>query len=203
MASTRRKGVESSEVRAGLIEAAGQLMRDEGCAAVTAGRLAQKVGLKRHIVHYYFGTIDDLFLAVIRRDAQDIRQRLAKALESEEPLRMIWELGHNATAQIFEFVAMTFRRAEIRAEVKHYIEEYRTMQIRALERHLQLRGIQSAVPPIAMGLVIVSIAQALAVDTALGVSIGHAETEALVENWLQAFAATGEAPSCGSGPRPS
>ena len=63
--TTRRLGVESSETRAQLIKLAARLIRDEGCAAVTARRLAEDLGLKRQIVHYYFGTIEDLLIVVI------------------------------------------------------------------------------------------------------------------------------------------
>ena len=37
-ATTRRMGVENSETRAQLIEAAGKLLRKEGCAAVTGSQ---------------------------------------------------------------------------------------------------------------------------------------------------------------------
>ena len=38
------------------------------------------VGLKRQIVHYYFHTVDALFVAVIRRDAEQALAPLESAL---------------------------------------------------------------------------------------------------------------------------
>ena len=64
--SSLRKGVESSETRAKLLQSAVLIMREEGASAVTARRLAEQFGLGRHIVHYYFGTIDELFIAIMR-----------------------------------------------------------------------------------------------------------------------------------------
>ena len=194
MASSRRMGLESSEVRAQLIEAADQLVREEGCAAVTARRLAEKVGLKRQIVHYYFGAIEDLFVALIRRNGDRIRERIVQALESDEPLRVLWETGNNATATIFEFTGMAMRSAAIQAEVKRYMEMFRQIETQALARHLELRGIKSAIPPAALAIVVTSISQTLAVEQALDVSEGHAETRALVEDWLRGFAERGEWP---------
>jgi AcrR family transcriptional regulator len=191
-APTRRMGVESSETRAELIEAAGKLLRKEGCAAVTARRLAEKLGLKRQIVHYYFSTIEDLLVAVIRRDSEEVRERLIQALGSDEPLRVIWELGNNVTATIFEFTAMALRRKAIQAEMRRYIAEFRRVETVAITRYLELRGIKPAVPPVAVATLIKGIAHTLAVEKALGVSEGHSEMKAIIEHWLRAFAQRGE-----------
>jgi len=195
-APTRRLGVENSETRALLVKAAARLVRDEGCSAVTARRLAEEVGLKRQIVHYYFGTIEDLLIAVIRSGVARIHERLQRALDSaepDEPLRVIWEMGSTVTATLFEFSALAIRREPIRIEIKRYMEQYREIQSRALQRHLQLRGIEPAVPPVVTAIVIDSIAHTLAVERAIGVTEGHAKVRAIVEEWLQAFAKVGDA----------
>ena len=191
-ATTRRMGVESSETRAQLIEAAGKLLRKEGCAAVTARRLAEKLGLKRQIVHYYFSTIEDLLVAVIRRDSEEFRERLIQALGSDEPLRVIWELGNNVTATIFEFTALALRRKAIQAEMRRYIAELRRVETVAITRYLELRGIKPTIPPVAIATLIKGIAHTLAVEKALGVSEGHSEMKAIIEHWLRAFAQRGE-----------
>ena len=184
MAVTRRLGVESSEVRAQLIEAAAQVVRDEGCAEVTARRLAERFGLKRQIVHYYFGTIDDLLVAVIRREAERARERVVKALEGDDPLQVIWEQGNNAGPMIFEFTALATRRPAIQAEVKRYIEEFRALETEVVTRWLAARGLDSAIPPKAMTILLTSVSQVLANERLLDVSDGHAEITAVVENWL-------------------
>jgi AcrR family transcriptional regulator len=185
-------GVENSETRAQLIEAAAKLIRDEGCAAVTARRLAAEVGLKRQIVHYYFGTIEDLLIAVIRRDCEKVQHRIGQALEGEDPLRAIWELGNMVSTTLFEFSAMAIRRKAIQAEMQRYMEQSRKIQAEALTHHLELRGIKSALPPVAAAIVINSVSHTLAVERALGVSEGHTETAAVVEEWLRAFATRGD-----------
>jgi len=85
-------GLESAENRDVLLDAAEQLMREEGYAAVTSRRVAAKAGLKPQLVHYYFRTMDDLFLELIRRGTEQRRARLVRALESSEPLRGVWEI---------------------------------------------------------------------------------------------------------------
>jgi TetR/AcrR family transcriptional regulator len=193
--STRRLGVENSETRAQLIEVAMRLIRDEGCAAVTAGRLAEEVGLKRQSVHYYFGTIEELLVAVIRSSIEKVHTRARRVLESDEPLRVIWELGAKVTPVVFEFSAMAVRSEAIRAEMKRYVEEFRRIEAQALARHLELRGIKPSIPPIVTAIVINGISHALAMERALGISEGHAETKAFIEDWLRAFAQQGATPS--------
>jgi len=184
-------GVESSETRAQLIEAAGKLVRKEGCAAVSARRLAEKLGLKRQIVHYYFSTIEDLLVAVIRHESEEVRERFVQALATDEPLRVIWELGNRVTVTIFEFTALALRRKAIQAEIRRYMAEFRRIETAALVRYLELRGIKPTMPPVASAILINSIAHTLAVERALGVSEGHTEMTAIIEDWLRTFAERG------------
>jgi AcrR family transcriptional regulator len=185
-------GVENSETRVQLIEAAAQIVEKEGYAAVTARRLAEQVGLKREIVHYYFRTIEDVLLAVIRRDGERVRNVLTSALESQEPLTAIWQGNRHTTATISEFIALAAHRKAIRSEVKRYLEEFRSIQTKALVRHLERRGIKCPLAPVAIVYTIQSLAQTLAIEASLDVSDGHAEVEAVIEESLRAFAERGE-----------
>ena len=65
-----------------LLDAAERVMIAEGYAAVTSRRVAAEAGLKPQLVHYYFATMDDLFLAVFRRRAEVGLERQAAALAS-------------------------------------------------------------------------------------------------------------------------
>jgi AcrR family transcriptional regulator len=190
--TTRRLGVESSETRAQHIRLAARLIRDEGCAAVTARRLAEDLGLKRQIVHYYFGTIEDLLVAVIRRSVGKAHERVKQELESNEPLRVLYQMASSVTSALFEFSALAMRSKAIKNELQRYTDEFRKIQSQAIARHLEQRGILPSIPPSATAFVINSVAHTLAVEAALGVSEGHSETKALMEEWLDAFARVGE-----------
>jgi AcrR family transcriptional regulator len=192
IASKRRVGVERSETRQQLIEAAAQIVQEEGFAALTAGRLAEKFGLKRQIVHYYFRTIEDLLIAVMQSDGERARSLLVQILESDEPLKAIWERSHDASARTLEYMALAAHRQTVQGDVRRYTQEFRSMQTRALARYLQLRGIEPDVPPVAMILILQSVAQCLAVEETVGVTDGHQETRAVIEQWLSSFAQHGK-----------
>src|ERR1700741_4149160 len=103
MAESRRSAELSKTM---LIAAAVDIIKTEGYAALSARRLAEKVGLKRQIVHYYFRTMEDLLLAVIRHYGEQGLARFAEAFSSHAPLRVIWETRADASATTFAFMAM-------------------------------------------------------------------------------------------------
>lgn len=195
MAVRRRMGAENSEVRARLIEAAAQILQDEGGVAVTARRIAEKVGLKRQIVHYYFGTIEELIIALLQREEAVAEHQYEAALQCDEPLRAIRKIGIDATVRVYEFAALAFRYDIIRAEYIKSVERFRRMHADALSRHLQQRGLTSNVPPVVVTTLMQTVSQALAVEAALGASEGHDEVNAFLEAWLVAFAERGVSPA--------
>src|SRR6476469_5572482 len=119
MVSPRRLGTEDSKTRGQLLDAAEQLMLEEGYAAVTSRRVAAKASLKPQLVHYYFRSMDDLFLATFQRRGEQGMERHAKALSADQPLRAMWEMATDprGTALTLEFAALANHRKAIRAEI--------------------------------------------------------------------------------------
>jgi TetR/AcrR family transcriptional regulator len=196
MASSRRRGAESSAVRAALVAAAEQLIREEGYPSVTARNLADKINLKRQIVHYYFHSMDEVFIAVIRSGAEKVRPRLEAALISDQPLRSLWEINSDpALATLtLELSALASRRPAVRAEVKRCAEEFRDLQTQILIQHLAARGIAPELQPIVATVLLTSLSQVLTLEAAIDIERGHAETLAFVDACLRAFAEGRESP---------
>lgn len=190
MTATRRIGAEDSKTRSELLDAAQHLMLEEGYAAVTSRRVAAKAGLKPQLVHYYFRTMDDLFLALFRRGAEQNLERQARALASPQPLRALWAFSSEpgGAALIQEFSALANHRKPIRAEIAAYAERFRSLQADALASVFAEYAIDpEAFPPDAVLVVITAISRIMGLEERLGVTIGHAETRALVERFLARF----------------
>jgi TetR/AcrR family transcriptional regulator len=189
MASPRRIGAPDAKNRTVLLDAAEQLMLGEGYAAVTSRRVAQKAGLKPQLVHYYFRTMDDLFLAVFRRRAEQGLRRQAEALASAQPLRALWEFSTESvgTALTMEFIALANHRKAIRTEIAQYAERFRLAQIDALSGLMERYGISPDVcPPSVATVLMASVARIVVSEQALlGMSGGHAETLAFIEGHLR------------------
>jgi AcrR family transcriptional regulator len=127
LASARRLGSPDAKNRSVLLDAAEQLMLEEGYAAVSARRVAAQAGLKHQLVHYYFRTMDDLLLDVFRRRAEVGLERQAKALASDQPLRALWEYSTDpaGTVLTMEFAGLANHRKAVRAEIARYAEKFR------------------------------------------------------------------------------
>jgi AcrR family transcriptional regulator len=199
MVSDRRRGVENSTVRPALVEAAEQLVREAGYPAVTARNLADKLNLKRQIVHYYFHSMDDVFIAVIRKNTERMKAKLEAAMASDEPLRALQEINRDPAQAILsmELNALANRRPAVRAEVARSAVELRELQTRVMIRHLEQRGITPAMQPIVATVLLTSLAQVLALEAAIDVSSGHAETLEFVDACLRAFAEGRDPPFSG------
>jgi AcrR family transcriptional regulator len=169
-------------------------MLEEGYAAVTSRRLAAKAGLKPQLVHYYFRTMDDLFLAVFRRRAEDNMARVEAAITLDGSLKVLWQLNADPRGAKFniEFVALANHRKEIRTEIARYAERFRAAQLEALSAAMVALGIpEGEFPPIVALLMMTGLSQVLALEEALGVTAGHDTTRAFVERAIASLDPTG------------
>lgn len=190
MTTPRRSGAINSRTRSALLDAAQQLMLEEGYASVTTRRVAAKAGLKPQLVYYYFQSMDDLFISLVRRAAEHNLQRLRQALAAPQPLRAFWAFSHDpaGAAMTMELTALANHRKAIRSEMIAYAEQFRHLQIDALTEILTRAGIDpETLPPAVAPLLITSLAQILVMEQEIGVTIGHADALALVESWLTRF----------------
>jgi AcrR family transcriptional regulator len=170
-----------------LLDAAEQLMLEEGYAAVTSRRVAEKAALKPQLVHYYFRTMDDLFLAAFRRRADEGLETQARVLQSPQPLWALWRFSTDpaATAITMEFIALANHRKALKAEIAYYAERFRDEQQKALSAVLQRYGPAAAqVPPLVWSVLMTSVSRVLVIEQALGMSAGHAEIIEFVERYL-------------------
>ena len=192
MTSSRRIGAPDAKNRGVLLDAAEQLMLEEGYAAVTSRRLAERAGLKPQLVHYYFRTMEDLFLALFRRRAEEGLEVQARALESPQPLWALWRFGTDPTATriTMEFAALANHRKSMRAEIAYYAERFRDEQRKAISTALRRYDIDAdrdfgEVPPVVWSVLITSVSRVLVMEQELGMSAGHKETVELVERYLR------------------
>lgn len=197
MAAKRRIGTESSESRALIVEAAEQVIRDEGYAAASTRRVAARAGLKPSLVHYYFPTTDDLFLAVFKRGAEQSDSMIERALSSDDPVRALWRFfaDTSRTSLALEFMALANHRKVIGAQIALHSERMRARQSETFERLLgaRLAGPDGCAPP-GLSLVLAGIGRALVMESELGVEAGHAEARAFVESWLDRLLAPASPP---------
>src|SRR5579883_2036807 len=106
MTSERRIGSEDSETRERLLDAAEELLGTQGHSAVTVRRVADHAGLKRQLVHYYFRSMEELFLEVLRRAYDRHFARVSDALEAPNPIRSLWNVVFLGEAILLEIYTL-------------------------------------------------------------------------------------------------
>jgi len=170
-----------------ILNAAEQLMLKEGYAAVSSRRVAKEAGLKPPLVHYYFPTTDDLFLALIRRAAAREMKSLDEVMANPDSITQYWMnlCERPRTALAIEFMALANHRKAIRDEITALTEQE---QLRRAELLNTLLGNGCSLPnqlsSIGLNLLLISVARTLTMESGLGIELGHEEAKQFVKYCL-------------------
>jgi AcrR family transcriptional regulator len=129
------------QATAALLEAAERLLFESGYAAVTTRRVAEEAGVKHGLVHYYFGSMEELLTQTLERFAN----RLAEPLEEHyanpdltfaEKWRIVAQNWIEQPTSRFpkillELSAMAWNMPQLRQRISDVYARFRTI----FERH--------------------------------------------------------------------
>ena len=187
MAQTRRMGAEDSQVRARFVDAAEAVLSEEGEHGISARLVAARAGLKTQLLYYYFRTMDDLLVAVVQQVNERRLASFEQALASPEPLRAMWAaMSDPAAAGLAAALSsMAHHRPAVRTAVNSAAQQFRA---------LQTKVVGELVPPPTSGeleyspggivMIAAALARMLVNESKLGLTAGHAEAVAIVEQLL-------------------
>src|SRR5215208_8381226 len=187
--SPRRVGAEKSKTRDALLDCVEKLMLEEGYPSVTYRALATKAGVTPSLVQYYFPSLDDIFVAAIKRYSERGLRYLTETLQrrADDPLRAVWEYSwEEATgALITEFMALGNHRKSVRTEIAAVTESVRKIQLEALTAKFgkSARPIGDLSLP-ALQLLMSGLPKFLNLEEGIGVKSAHAEVTEAFERYL-------------------
>jgi len=187
--AARRVGAETSKTREVLLDCVEKMMLEEGYPSVTYRALATKAGVTPSLVQYYFPSLDDIFVAAIKRYSERGLKHLAESLErrAEDPLRAVWEYSwEEATgALITEFMALGNHRKSVRTEIAAVTESVRRMQLDALVAKYgkNARPIGDLSLP-ALQLLMSGLPKLLNLEKGIGVKSAHADVTKAFERYI-------------------
>ncbi len=188
MKPERHISAESRRMREAILDAAEQIMLEEGYAAVSTRRVANRAGVNQGMVYYHFGVMDDLFTELFQRGADESFRRQAEALSSPQPLWALWDMmqDQSHTALTMEFVALANHRKAIRGVIAESSGKFRRLQEEAVTRILKERGRDTgAWPPLALILFLSSVSRFLLIEQSFDISAGHDQMITVVEDYLR------------------
>lgn len=187
MASKGGSGSRNTDKRQAILEGTERLMLAAGYGAVTYRSAATAADVTPGLVQYYFPTLNDLFVAVLRESTDRLLDRLTGATGAAQPLREVWAYASNSegTALLMQFVALAGQVPEVANVVGEGGERVR----RALEQTLSERwadyGLSdSDLTPGAALFLLSAIPRMMYLEQSLGTSTGHRDALALVEQFL-------------------
>lgn len=188
-ASPRRVGAETSKTRDTLLDCVEKMMLEEGYASISYRALAAKAGVTASLVQYYFPSLDDIFLAAIRRYSERNLEVLGKALatRSEDPLHALWEYSWDEAtgALITEFMALGNHRKSIASEIADVTNRVRKIQLDALAQRYGVRTrFEGELSLGAAVLLITGIPKFLNLEEGVGIDASHADVVKAVEKYL-------------------
>lgn len=184
--SVRRVGSQTSKTRFEILDAAQNVMLEEGYAAVTYRSIAAQAGVTAPLVQYYFPTLDDLFVELLRHRSDRNLERLLGELGArpDEPLRIIWEFSTDETSAVLmaEFLALANHRKAIQATILEVTERTRQVELSALERRWKhYEASFGGLSPEGLIVVLQAIPKMLQLEDTVGVAKGHHDVLAHVE----------------------
>src|SRR5689334_10371445 len=83
------RSVREANVEA-FLDAAERLLIREGAAGISTRQLAREAGQNHGLVHYYFGSVDELLLETLERFTERILERQRAMYETDAPFAEKW-----------------------------------------------------------------------------------------------------------------
>ena len=173
-----------------LLDAAERLLVDVGYAGITTRRLAETAGVNHGLVHYYFGSNENLLVRALERFTKRLIERQRELYAADEPFVEKWRtamrylVSEDATYEKIwlELQALAWNDAGLRARLAHVNAEWRAVLTEAFaEPHREL-GI--AMPLDALVSLVMTFNLGLIVERLGGIDAGHADLLDWIDQWL-------------------
>src|SRR5689334_2188342 len=180
------------EAVAALLDAAERLLVEQGYGAITTRKLAEQAGINPGLVHYYFGSMEEVMVQVLERFTARLVARQRAMYSSDRPFLEKWraawafqeeDLATGHSKIWLELQAMAWNRPELRARVQHVNEEWRRVLTEALAPALREYGFGALSLDATVGLVM-TMAQGYALERLSGIDTGHRTLLSEIDGWM-------------------
>jgi len=178
-----------------LLDAAEQLLYEVGYAGVTTRAVAEAAGLNHGLVHYYFGSMDELLTQTLARFAEQLAEAL-EALYADPHLNFAekWRLGSQFWVEeptsrfpkiLLELLAMGWNMPSLRTRLTDVHAKFRAIFERHFAQAMRDYGLDETQIPLKVIVAAVTSYQlGLIVEGLSGVEEGHQELQAWIQDWI-------------------
>jgi AcrR family transcriptional regulator len=181
--------VARKETEEAFLDAAERLLVEIGYAGITTRRLAQEAKANHGLVHYYFGSMENVLVRVLERFTERLIARQRAMYAAEIPFIEKWrtamrylEADREYQKVWFELQALAWSRPELRDRVAHVNAEWRAVLTEAFAELRDRYGIE--IPFEALVSLVITFNEGIMLERLSGIETGHAELLEWIENWL-------------------
>jgi AcrR family transcriptional regulator len=177
-----------------LLDAAERLLIDSGYAAITTRRLASEAGVNHGLVHYYFGSVEEVLFQAMERFTVRLMERQRALYSSDAPfiekwrtaMRLIDEDLQTGYPKIWaELHALAWNRPQFQERMARVQLEWRAVfgrAVAAAEDELHLA--HTPFPPDAFVPLVATFNSGLLLERLIGLDDGHRELLESIDRWL-------------------
>ena len=156
---------------------------------MTTRRLAEEAGVNHGLVHYYFGSIENVLAETLERFTSRLIERQRELYAAERPFLDKWReamsyLEADARYQKIwlELQALAWNRPDLRERIARVTEEWRGVLTEAFAQARADREIEMPLP--ALVALVATFNQGIMLERLIGIDEGHAELLAWIEEVL-------------------
>jgi AcrR family transcriptional regulator len=173
-----------------LLDAAERLLVDVGHAGITTRGLAEEAGINHGLVHYYFGSNENLLARALERFTERMIERQRAMYASGDPFIEKWRTAMRYLVSEdlryekiwLELQALAWNDSELRSRLARVNGEWRSVLTAAFaEPHREL-GIE--MPLDALVSLVMTFNLGVIVERLGGVDAGHRELLDWIDGWL-------------------
>jgi AcrR family transcriptional regulator len=179
-----------SQAEEALLDAAERLLVDVGYARITTRRLAEEAGVNHGLVHYYFGSNENLLVRALERFTEGLITRQRELYAAEMPFVEKWRtamrylVSEDVTYQKvwLELQALAWNNPELRSRLALVNAEWRAVLTEAFEEPHRELGIE--LPLDALVSLVITFNVGIMVERLGGIETGHAKLLDWIDRWL-------------------
>lgn len=183
--STARSAAEEA-----LLDAAERLLVEAGHAGVTTRRLAEEAGVNHGLVHYYFGSIENVLVRTLERFTERLIARQRALYEADQPFIEKWRTAMRYLVEEdvqyqkvwLELQALAWNRPELREHVVAVNAEWRAVLLEAFDPVRRDYGVD--VPLEALVSLVMTFNEGIILERQSGIETGHRELLDWIDRWL-------------------
>jgi AcrR family transcriptional regulator len=173
-----------------LLDAAERLLVDVGYSGITTRRLAEEAGLNHGLVHYYFGSIENLLARTLERFTERLIERQRAMYAADIPFIEKWRtamrflVSEDVTYEKvwMELQAMAWNQPELRERLARVDGEWRAVLTQAFEEPRRELGID--MPLDALVSLVMTFNIGIIVERLGGIETGHSQLLDWIDGWL-------------------